>query len=66
MRIDPAELRRRRETSGMNRQDFAIAADITRSYLEKLEVGSRVNPSPATVARIARALACEITDLVPA
>jgi transcriptional regulator with XRE-family HTH domain len=66
MRIDPAELRRHRETSGMNRDEFARAAQITRSYLEKLEVGSRANPSPATVARIAAAAGCEIKDLVPA
>lgn len=69
MLIDSAELRRRREDAGLTRPmlSAATAVDLlpglSVSYIAQMENGAKTNPTPVTVARIAKALGCEPKDL---
>lgn len=61
---DPARLRARRVAAGRQQADVAKAAGISAGYLCELERGTR-NPSPPMLKRLAEALGCQITDLMP-
>ena len=62
--LDPDKLRRRRVAAGLNQTDLAQATGIQQSHLSKLERG-RSNTTARSLAVIARALDCEIKDLMP-
>jgi transcriptional regulator with XRE-family HTH domain len=62
---DPTRLRRRRVELGKSQAQVAHAVGISPSYMSELESGTR-NPSPAVLGRLAEALLCATTDLMPA
>lgn len=61
---DPERVRRRRVAKGMTGAQLAEAAGICPSVLSSIERGSR-NASPRSLSGLARALGCEIEDLLP-
>lgn len=63
---DPLKLKRRRITAGLNQVDLAASAEVHRTYISYLERqnGKAKSATPRTLARIAKALGCEITDLL--
>lgn len=61
---DPTRLRTRRVALGLSQTEVAAAAELSSGHLSELEGGTR-NPSPATLARLALALDCDTTDLMP-
>jgi transcriptional regulator with XRE-family HTH domain len=62
--MDPAKIARRRIELGLTVTKAAAEAGIHKSYLSQIENGHR-GGSPAVVLRIASALRCEPTDLMP-
>ncbi|MHA4774724.1 helix-turn-helix domain-containing protein [Streptomyces sp. MSC1_001] len=62
MQPDGPEIQRQRELSGYGLRRFAKAAQISPSYLSRIERGLR-RPQPEVMARIARALGCRIEDI---
>ena len=52
-----------REKRGLSQEQLATAADISRGYLARLEIG-RHDPTVGTLERIARALRVKIGDLL--
>ena len=62
--FDPVKLRARRIAYGLGVVELADKAKFSPSYLSELERGNR-NPSPGLLKRIAVALECETTDLMP-
>ena len=54
--VDGPELRRRRMAAGLEIDDLATAACISRSYLSHLETGSRTRMRPARYKRLFNAL----------
>lgn len=61
---DPRRLQRRRIEAGLNRKELAAKAGIHRSYVTWLEAGGR-NASPRVLKRLAKALNCQVADLMP-
>jgi transcriptional regulator with XRE-family HTH domain len=61
---DPARLRRRRLAARLNVTQLAAKAGCSLSYLWQLEHGS-YSASADMLGRIADALGCDITDLMP-
>ena len=61
---DPKRLRRRRVAAAMSMTELAAAAECSLPYLSQLERG-QYSASPKVLARLAKALGCEITDLMP-
>ncbi|GAA2327369.1 helix-turn-helix transcriptional regulator [Dactylosporangium salmoneum] len=61
---DPQRLRQRRVAAGLTQAKLAAAAEISASHLSEIEGGTR-NPSPAVLVRLAEALHCQPTDLMP-
>ena len=59
---DGREIRRQRELRGYGLRGFAKAANISHSYLSRIERGER-HPQPEVMARIAKALGREIVDI---
>jgi transcriptional regulator with XRE-family HTH domain len=53
-----------REARGLSKADLAAAAEISRSYVTKLEQGTEGNPSGAVLGRLARALHVSLDQLV--
>jgi transcriptional regulator with XRE-family HTH domain len=58
--IQPATLRRIRQDRALTQQALADKADVTPSYLHKLETGHRTRPSEDVVARL-----CAVLDIEP-
>ncbi|MBR3795737.1 MAG: helix-turn-helix transcriptional regulator [Clostridia bacterium] len=56
-------IRVRRETIGMNQQELADAAGVSRVAITRYESGQRVPPLDIAV-RIAAALGCKADDLI--
>ncbi|MEK9524083.1 helix-turn-helix domain-containing protein [Streptomyces venezuelae] len=56
LQVDGAELRERRKAAGLEIDDLANAAGISRSYLSHLETGSRTRMRPARHKRLFDAL----------
>ena len=54
--VDGPELRKRRMAAGLEIDDLATAAGISRSYLSHLETGSRTQMRPARYKRLFDAL----------
>jgi putative transcriptional regulator len=63
--IDSEELRRRRIAAGLSQTALAEAVGKSGATISYIESGDR-QPSPALLVKIARALGCESTDLMPA
>ncbi|GII88205.1 hypothetical protein Ssi03_61950 [Sphaerisporangium siamense] len=61
---DPDRIRRLRTEAGLDGQSLARLAGISKSYLWQIEQGN-ANASPPILGKIARALGCEIADLMP-
>jgi transcriptional regulator with XRE-family HTH domain len=57
--IQPATLRRIRQDRALTQQALADKADVTPSYLHKLETGHRARPSEAVVRRLSDTLDVE-------
>jgi len=62
--LDPVKLRRRRLEQGLTLTAAAKAAAITKGHLSQIEHGRRGGSVPV-IHRIARALGCTVTDLMP-
>ena len=60
---DPAKLRLKRIEAGLNQTDLANVTGIQQSHISKLERGAS-DTTPKSLARIAKALGCTITDLL--
>lgn len=63
--IDGPRLRYRRLAAGLTVEGLAQRADCSKGYISLLENGHRTNPEALTLAALARALDCQITDLMP-
>ncbi|MBW4818179.1 MULTISPECIES: helix-turn-helix transcriptional regulator [Rhodococcus] len=59
----PDALKKRRESLGMSRPDLARFADVSVTAIADWEKGRRT-PGIDTLVQVAKALKCEITDLV--
>ena len=55
-------LRRLRVAKGISQDDLALSAGIERSYAGHLERGGK-NPTVTTLAKLATALSCDISEL---
>ncbi len=62
--IDRQKLLMRRMRAGLSRRELAKLAQLDQSYIGFLERGDR-GPSPQTLGALARALGCDITELMP-
>lgn len=60
----PETVRRKRIEAGLKQIDLARQAGISKPHMSSIEHG-RVNPSPPVLGRLAEALGCEISDLMP-
>lgn len=58
-----ATIRRAREAKGMSQEALALAAEVDRSYLGRIERGDN-NAALLTLLRIAEALNCSLSDLL--
>jgi transcriptional regulator with XRE-family HTH domain len=61
---DPAKLKRRRIAAVLSVTELAALAGVSKGHLSELERRTR-SASPAVLSRLAVALGCEITDLLP-
>lgn len=62
--IDRQKLFMKRMRAGLSQRALARRAELDPSYIRLLELGDR-GPSPQTLGALARALDCDITDLMP-
>lgn len=58
-----AELRSRRAKSGLSQEALALAAEVNRTYVAKLEL-ARNQPSLTVMLNLASALDIELTELI--
>ena len=58
-------LRGLREQAGLSQTGLAAKASLSVGYINDLERGRRLRPSPPVKARLARALRCHIGRLAP-
>ena len=58
------ELRHRREMMGISQESLAQLCGLHRTYIGAIERGER-NITLATLLKLAEALACELSDLIP-
>lgn len=61
---DPQRLRRRRIEAGLNQEELAHRAGISKSHMSLLERGER-NASARVLKCLAKPLNCQIADLLP-
>jgi transcriptional regulator with XRE-family HTH domain len=61
---DPAQVRRKRIEAGLNQIQLAAQAGLSKAHMSQVERGTR-GASPRVLGRLAAALNCEITDLMP-
>lgn len=64
--VSPYRLAKRRATEGWTQVQLAAAADISPSYLAKIEAGARWHVSASVVARIAALLGMEPEEFAEA
>jgi transcriptional regulator with XRE-family HTH domain len=57
-------LRELRERQQMTQVELAKKADVTQTYIAKLESGDKTNPSLDVLKRLARALGVPVTELL--
>jgi transcriptional regulator with XRE-family HTH domain len=62
-RIDPKALTRKRILAGLNQNDLAARAGISKSHVSMVENGQS-GLSARALGQVARALGCEIADLL--
>ena len=62
---DPRRLRRKRIEAGLNMTELAARADCSKATVSMLESGRYFSATPGLLARLAAALGCTITDLMP-
>lgn len=62
--LDPERLWKRRALKGLSQQELAEASGLSTTHISRLEVGNG-GVSASALAALARALDCEITDLMP-
>jgi len=62
--IDRQKLLMKRMRAGLSRRELATLAQLDPSFIRLLETGNR-GPSPQTLGALARALGCDITELMP-
>ncbi len=62
--LDPIKVRRRRFELGLYLTTVAKNAEISKGHLSMIENGRRGGTAPV-LARIAKALGCQISDLLP-
>lgn len=62
--LDRQRLRRRRIEAGLNQTQLAQRAGISKQLVSMVEKGT-ANFSPENLGKVARALGCEIADLLP-
>jgi transcriptional regulator with XRE-family HTH domain len=60
----PERLKWRRFAAGLNGPQLAAKAGYTKQHISKLERGE-INASAECLARLAEALGCQVTDLMP-
>lgn len=63
--LDGSALRKLRMSSGREMRDLAAAAGITRSYLNRLETGTRRRTSPTVFLALRKALNATEQQLLP-
>lgn len=61
---DPARLRWRRRAAGLSMGDLAKKSSLAKGTISNLERGT-YSAEPATLAKLAAALGCQITDIMP-
>lgn len=59
-----AEVRRRRWAAQMSMEELARIAELSRNYVNKVELG-KADLSVSALVSIADALACDVVDLLP-
>ncbi len=57
-------VRAKRTAAGLSQEELGARANIHRTYIGALERGEK-SVTVATLAKVARALGCKLTDLVP-
>ena len=62
--MNGTRLRELREMSGKTRRQLAIEASITEGQLANIELGKTENPRIDTVIALARAVGCDVGDLI--
>ncbi|MET9122932.1 helix-turn-helix transcriptional regulator [Streptomyces sp. NPDC004528] len=62
--IDPQRLTRRRVEKGLSQNALAELIGVTKQQVSAVSLG-KANFSPETLAKVAKALDCEIADLLP-
>lgn len=63
VRVDPKEVRHRREELGLNQTELAARAEISPSYASMIERGERTSISPAIAFRLAQVFGIGVDDL---
>jgi transcriptional regulator with XRE-family HTH domain len=64
VKVNGAAIRKIRMSAGREMRDLAAEAGITRSYLNRLEVGSRLRMRPSTYRALSEALAATEDQLL--
>lgn len=62
--VDTQRLMRRRVEAGLSQNALARKAGVTKQLVSAVSLG-KANFSPETLAKVAKALDCEISDLLP-
>lgn len=62
--MNGTKLRKFRELSGKTQRQLAIEASITEGQLANIELGKTENPRIDTVIALARAVGCDVGDLI--
>ncbi|MDR5659123.1 helix-turn-helix transcriptional regulator [Serpentinicella sp. ANB-PHB4] len=62
--INGLKIRQIRNLKGYTTHDMSRITDISKSYIEELERGAKVNPSFNKVVLIAKALGIKVDDLI--
>jgi transcriptional regulator with XRE-family HTH domain len=62
--MNGSKLRDLRKQSGKTLRQISIEADVTENQILNLEKGTTTNPRIETLKSLAKALNCEITDLL--
>jgi len=53
-----------REARGLNQVELAKKAKVTTAYVSQLEAGKKKNPSLDVLQKLARALGCDVAELL--
>jgi len=64
MPLDPLKIRQRRHDLQLTQAQAAKRAGMPRPHWTRLEIGRRNNPRFSTAERVAKALECEVEELL--